>query len=243
MVSGDLVAEHRQYACIDNIDDWLGLLLHAFEIGRILNVGRAHVPAIGFAFHGFDLAPVGVALEHVGVAFLEDRRGHELLHQRVDLFGGRPDVLQVNRLAVLAIAERFDREILGHRSGQRIGHHQRRRREVIGLHVRADAAFEIAVTRQHGGGNDAVVVNRSRNLFRQRAGIADAGRASKAHQIEADLVEIELQTGVGEILRDHLTARCQRGLHPRLCGEAFGGGVTRQQSRPDQHARIGSVGA
>ena len=93
VVGGDLVAEHRQNTRIDDIDDRFRLFLHAFEIGRVLNVGRAHVPAIGLALDGLDLAPVGVALEHVGVAFLEDRRGHVLLHQSVDLLGRRPDVL------------------------------------------------------------------------------------------------------------------------------------------------------
>ncbi len=92
VIGGDLVAEHRQDPRVDDIDDRFRLFLHAFEIGRVLNVGRAHVPAIGFALDSLDLAPVGVALEHIGVALLEDRRSHELLHERVDLLRRRPDV-------------------------------------------------------------------------------------------------------------------------------------------------------
>jgi hypothetical protein len=38
------------------------------EIGRVLHIGRAHVPGVGLAAGDLDLAPVGVALEHVGVA-------------------------------------------------------------------------------------------------------------------------------------------------------------------------------
>ncbi len=150
---------------------------------------------------------------------------------------------RIDRLAVLADADRLDREILGHGARQRIGDDQRRRGQIVGLHVRADAAFEVAVARQHGGGDDAVVVDRLRNLFRQRAGIADAGGAAEADQVEADLVEILLQAGIGEIFRDHLAARRQRGLHPRLGLQPLGGGVARQQARADQDARIRGVGA
>ena len=243
VVGGDLVAEHRQDPRIDHVDDRLRLFLHAFEVGRVLHIGRAHVPAIGLALDRLDLAPVGVALEHVGVALLEDRGGDELLHHGVDFLGRRPDVLQIHRLAVLAFADRLDRKVLGHGAGQRIGNDQRRRGEVVRLHVRRDAAFEVAVTRQHGGADDAVVVDRFRNLFRQRAGIADAGGAAEADQVEADLVEIELQAGVGKIFRDHLAARRQRGLDPGLGLQALGGGVAGEQACADQHARVRGVGA
>ena len=191
VVGGDLVAEHREDAGIDHVDDRIRLLLHAFEVRRVLHIGRRHVPAISLTVDRLDLAPVGVALEYVGVALLEDRRRDELPHVGVDLLRGRPDILEVHRLAVLALADRLDREILGHGARQRIGDDQRRRGQIVGLHVRTDAAFEVAVTRQHGGGDDAVVVDRLRDIFRQRAGIADAGGAAEADQVEADLVEIE----------------------------------------------------
>ncbi len=243
VVGGDLVAEDRQDARIDDIGDRLRLLLHALEVRRVLHVGRAHVPAIGLARRGLDLAPVGVALEHIGVLLLEDRRGHELLDEGIDLLGGRPDVLEEDRLAVLAGAERFLGQVLGHGAGERVGHHQRRRRQIVGLHVRRDAAFEVAVARQHGGSHDAVVVDRLGNLFRQRPRIADAGGAAETDQVEADLVEVLLQSGVGKILRNHLAARRERGLHPRLCGQALGGGIAGEQARGDQHARVRGVGA
>jgi hypothetical protein len=40
-------------------------------------------------------------------------------------------------------------EVDVHRAGERVGHHQRRRGEVVGAHVRVDAALEVAVARQH----------------------------------------------------------------------------------------------
>ena len=125
----------------------------------------------------------------------------------------------------------------------RVGDHQRRRREIVGAHVGVDAAFEVAIAREHRGGDQIAVVDRLGILRRQRTGIADAGGAAEADQIEAELVEILLQAGLLEIFADHLRAGRQRGLHPRLGGQALGRGLARQQAGADHHARIGRVGA
>ena len=82
-----------------------------------------------------------------------------------------------------------------------------------------------------------------RNLRRQRAGIADAGRAAEADDLEAELVERLLQFGGFEIILHHLAARRERGLHPGLRGQALGDGVARHQPRRDHHAGVGGVGA
>ena len=47
---------------------------------------------------------------------------------------------------------------------------------------------------------------------------------------------------IGQIFRDHLAARRQRGLDPRFGLQALGGGVARQQPGADQNARIRRVG-
>ena len=91
------------------------------------------------------------------------------------------------------------REIDLHRARERIGDDQRRRGEIVGAHVRIDAALEVAVARQHRGGDQIVLADRRGNLRRERAGIADAGRAAEADDVEAELVERLLQLG---LLRD-----------------------------------------
>ena len=111
----------------------------------------------------------------------------------------RPDVLQKDLLALLVDAERLLDDIDIHRAGERIGDHERRRSEIIGAHVGVDAAFEIAIARQHRRGDQIIVVDRLGILRRQRTGIADAGRAAEADEIEAELVEIFLQSGLVEI--------------------------------------------
>ena len=157
-----------------------------------------------------------VAVEHVGVAVEEQLARDVLDDELLDLLRGRPDVLQVDGLAVAAGAERLLGEVLLHRAGERVGDDERRRGEVVRLHVGADAAFEVAVAGQHGGGDDAVLVDGGGDLRRQRAGVADAGGAAEADEIEAELVEVGLQAGLVEIGGDDLRSGRQRGLHPRL---------------------------
>ena len=65
----------------------------------------------------------------------------------------------------------------------------------------------------------------------------------KPTRLKPTLSRSSLQSGIGEIFRDHLAARRQRGLHPGLCLQSLGGGVAREQAGADQHARIGGVGA
>ena len=151
--------------------------------------------------------------------------------------------LQEHRIAVPVVAERLGGQILGDRSGQRIGDDQRRRGQVVRLHVGRHAAFEIAVAGQHRGGDQSLVVDGLGDRRRQRTGIADAGGAAEADQVEADLVEFLLQTRLVEILGDHLAAGGERGLDPGLLLQAAPVGVAGKQPGAHQHARVGGVGA
>ena len=98
--------------------------------------------------------------------------------------------LQVDRLAVGAGAERLGGDVDLHRAGERVGDDERRRGEVVRPHVRVHAALEVAVAREHRGGDEVVVVDRLRDRLRQRAGIADAGGAAEADEVEAERVEV-----------------------------------------------------
>ncbi len=185
----------------------------------------------------------GVALEHVGVLALEHLLGDALADHRVDLAAGRPDVLEEDLLALLVDAERLLGDVDVHRAGDRVGDDQRRRGEIVRAHVGVDAAFEVAVAGQHRGGDQIVLVDRFGDFLRQRPGVADAGGAAEADQVEAERVEILLQARLLVIVGDHLRARRQRGLHPRLHLEALGDRLAGEQAGRDHHARVRGVGA
>ena len=105
------------------------------------------------------------------------------------------------------MAERLGREVLLDRAGQREGDHQRRAHQEVGLDVLVHARFEVAVAREHAGGDDVVAGDRRLDARVERAGVADAGRAAVADEVEAQLVEIRLQAGLVEVVADHARAR------------------------------------
>ena len=76
-----------------------------------------------------------------------------------------------------------------HGAGERIRHHERRRSEEVHLHFRMHAAFEVAIAGEHRGGDDIAGLDARGNFRLQRAGIADAGGAAVADDIEADGLE------------------------------------------------------
>ena len=169
VVGGDRIEEQAEDAGVDDVGHRLRLLGHALEIGRVLHVGRADVPLEGEAARDLDRPPVLVAREDVGVAGREQLARHRAVDEVRDLRRGRPDVLEEDRLAVRAGAERLAGEVDGHRAGERIGDDERRRGEIVGAHVRVDAALEVAVAGEHRAGDEVVVVDRLRDLRDQRA--------------------------------------------------------------------------
>src|SRR5690606_13146824 len=152
-------------------------------------------------------APVLVALEDVGVFAGEQLAGDVLGDELLDLLRRGPDVPQIDGLAILVLAERLRRQVLGAGAGEGVGYDQRRRGQVIRLHVWRHATFEVAVAGEHGGRDQALVVDDLGDRAGQRTRIADAGGASEADEIEADLVQFLLQTRLFEIFGDHLAAR------------------------------------
>ena len=126
---------------------------------------------------------------------------------------------------------------------RRVGDDQRRRGQVVHLHVGGDATLEVAVAREHRGDRQIVVVDGLRDLLGQRAGVADAGGAAEAAHEEAQLLEVRPQAGLLVVVGDDLRARGHVGLHPRLGRQALLDGVASQQRRTDHDRRVRGVGA
>ena len=97
-------------------------------------------------------------------------------------------------------------EVQVHRPGQRVGDDQRRRGEVVHLDVGVDPALEVAVAGQHRDDREVVLADRGRDLLGQRAGVADAGGAAVADQVEAELLQVRQQAGLLVVVRDDLAS-------------------------------------
>src|SRR5262249_21859719 len=105
-------------------------------------VARAGAAGAGGALQR---VPALVPGEDVGVAAPEHIGLNGLLDRARDLVLGGPDVAQVDLRASLVAAERLGQEVDVHRAGKRVGDAQRRRGEVVHLHIGVDPALEVAV--------------------------------------------------------------------------------------------------
>ncbi len=106
-----------------------------------------------------------------------------------------------------------------------------------------DAAVEVAVAREHGGGVEVALDDLLLDLRIERARHAVAGGAGEGDDAEAQLLEFGQQAGIAQVELDGLRARRQRGLDPGLAHQAQPVGVARQQPGRDHVARVRGVGA
>jgi hypothetical protein len=65
-----------------------------------------------------------------------------------------------------------------------------------------------------------VVVDGGGDLVGERTGVADAGGAPVADDVEAARLEVGEQARRRQVLGHHLGSRSERGLHPGLAGHA-----------------------
>ena len=156
-----------------------------------------------------------------------DRRGD----RRLDLGRRRPHVAQEDVRAVGALAERLRLEVDVHPAGERVGDDERRRGEVVRLHLGMDARLEVAVAGEHRARDEVAVGDRGRDLVRQRARVADARRAAVADRVEAELVEVALQAGALVVVGDDARAGRERRLHPRAAPQAELDRLLRERGR------------
>ena len=68
------------------------------------------------------------------------------------------------------------------------------------LHQGVNAAFEIAITREHARADNVRACYGSRNFRFQRPGIADAGRAAVTDRVETECIEVVDESGFLEVV-------------------------------------------
>ena len=241
VVSGDGVTKYRQHPRLLNRLQRRQRLVDGFKIRRMLHVGGVIAPGVGLALAHGDRAPVLIAGEHVGIAAAE----HVVLNQR-DRIGNilvaRPDVLEKHRTVIGVQPQRLLAQVDTRIAGQRVGHHQRRRRQPVGLDLRMHAAFKVTVTREHRRYGKVVLADHLRYFIGQRPGVADTGGAAVTHQVEAQLVQAVGQASLFQIIGYHLGTRCQRGFNPGLAHQPALNGVFSQQAGRHHHTGVGGIG-
>ena len=215
-----------------------GVLRDVLEERGAAHVGRALVPREAVALGDLEALPALVALEDVVVGGPEHLLVHGRLDHPRDLLRGGPDVLEVDVLAVGVLAERLVEQVDVHRPRQRVRHHQRRRREVVHLHVRVDPALEVAVAGEHGDDREVLGADDVGDLLRQRAGVADAGRAAVADEVEAERLERVDEVRLVVVLHDDLRARARATSSPT----AWTAGPSRPRCGPAGRRRSSPTG-
>ena len=160
-----------------------------------------------------------------------------------DFLGAGPDVAEIHRHTLRIQADGFVRQIDEDRTGQGIGHHQRRRTKVIGPNLWMDTGFEVTVAAQHSGHDQVLLVDGSGNGVTQRPAVADAGGAAIANHIKAEGFKVRQEAALLKIPGNHPGTGGQTGLDPRLAGQPARPRLTGKESCADHHIRVGGVGA
>ena len=105
------------------------------------------------------------------------------------------------------------------------------------------AGLEVAVPGEHGGGDDVLAFDDIFNASVERAGVADASGAAVADGLEAELVELDLEAGLGEVIGHDAAAWAEAGFDGRLHGEALRVRFLGEETGGEHDARIGGVRA
>ena len=168
-----------------------------------MNVIALFVPLINVAGARRNFVPFRILVGKIAVKTPERLRCERRSHGVANLLQGGPEVAQEGFFSCFIFPERFARKIQIHAPGQGKGHDERRRHEKIRLDVLVHPRFEVAVSGQNGGGHEIVVADGLLNFRMERAGVSDAGGATVADNIEAELIEVRLQAGLVQVIRNH----------------------------------------
>ena len=163
------------------------------------------------------------------------------MHRVADFAESRPQIAKESVFAVLVPAEWIPGKINVNSTREGEGDNQRRRHQKIRLNMLVHARFEISISRKDRSSNQIVLVNGLLDVWMQRPGVADAGRTTVPNKIESELIEIFLQSGFVEIVRNYTRAGRERCFHCRIDAQTALNRFFRQQTGCDHHTRIARI--
>ena len=165
-----------------------------------MDVGALGVPIVDLTDARWHFVPLGILVCEAGVEFLKNLGLEGGLHFVADFLEAGPDVFQENIHAGAVFGDGFLGEVDVHAAGERVGDDERGRHEEVGADVLVNTGLEVAVAREDSGGDEVVFDDGGFDLGSERAGVADAGRAAVADDLEAELVEVGLEAGGLEVI-------------------------------------------
>ena len=243
VVGGDGIAQQGQRTRAADVVDRVGRRAERGKERRLLDVGRSGVPRVGRARRARHVVPERVLRLEVGIQAAIIRGVGGACQQLLYGLRTRPQVAQIDVVAVAVASHRLAGQVDVHPSGERERHDQRRTHQKVGTDVLVDAGLEVPVAAQHAGGHDAVAGHGLLDGRVERAGVADAGRAAVADGLEPQSVEGGLQAGLLQIFGHHARTRSERRLDARTHGQAAFDRGFGDHARGQHHARIGGVRA
>ena len=183
-----------------------------------------------------------IALKHIAITRLKHIRPDRPCNRITDLILSGPDIPQKHRIAIPIQPYRLRSQIQIHPPRQRISHNQRRRRQIIRLHMRMHATFKIAIATQHRRSDQILLVNRGNHRIGQRPAISDTRRTAITHRVKTQLLQIRRQTRLIEIIRHHARTRRQTRLHMCVNLQPLFHRLLRQQAGSHHHRGIARIG-
>ena len=106
-----------------------------------------------------------------------------------------------------------------------------------------DAGFEVAVSREDAGGDEIIGGDGVFDGGVEWSTIADAGGATVADGLEAELIEIGLEARFGEVIGDDAGAWSEGSFDHGADGEASFHGFFGEEPGGEHHAGIGGISA
>src|SRR6476620_2640048 len=103
------------------------------------------------------------------------------------------------------------------------------------------AGLKIPNSRKNRRCNQIVFVDRFLDVWMQRPRVANASRATVTDEIESELVEICLESGLFQVIGNNTRPGGERRFHARIDMQTALDCFFRQQSSRDHHARVASV--
>ena len=243
VVGGHAIAEDTEGASVEDFVDVTWLHGEVGEEGGFLDVGAGFVPSVDIAGGARDFVPLGILGREVGVEASEDLRAEGGLHGGLDFGEGGPEIAEEDGGAIGRGGEGIGGEIEIDVASDGESDHEWGRHQEIGFDVLVDAGFEVAVSREDAGGDEIIGSDGVFDGGVEWSTIANAGGATVADGLEAELIEIGLEARFGEVIGDDAGAWSEGSFDHGADGEASFYGFFGEEPGGEHHAGVGGIGA